>query len=97
MSEPKLRVGQRVEIAGKNVRGEVAYVGMASFATGKWAGVILDEPKGKNNGKIQGQTYFTVCQFDQSIDFSKLIIIDFCGLVRRKSWNVCSTNTIGTT
>lgn len=60
MSEPKLRVGQRVEISGKNVRGEVAYVGMTSFATGKWVGVVLNEPKGKNNGTVQGTTYFSV-------------------------------------
>lgn len=60
MSEPKIRVGQRVEIAGKNVRGEIAYVGMTSFAAGKWAGVVLDEPKGRNNGTIQGNAYFTV-------------------------------------
>lgn len=60
MSEPKLRVGQKVEIAGKNIRGEVAYIGMTTFAAGKWVGVVLTEPKGKNNGNIQGSTYFTV-------------------------------------
>lgn len=60
MSEPKLRVGQKVEIAGKNVRGEIAYIGMTSFATGKWAGVVLNEAKGRNNGTIQGISYFSV-------------------------------------
>ncbi|XP_031635957.1 dynactin subunit 1 isoform X2 [Contarinia nasturtii] len=59
MSEPKLRVGQKVEVAGKNIRGEVAYIGMTTFAAGKWAGVVLTEPKGKNNGTIQGTAYFT--------------------------------------
>lgn len=63
MSEPKLRVGQKVEIAGKNIRGEVAYIGMTTFAAGKWVGVVLTEPKGKNNGNIQGSTYFTVIYF----------------------------------
>ena len=28
------------------------------FAPGKWVGVELDEPKGKNNGVVQGKTYF---------------------------------------
>ena len=27
--------------------------------SGKWIGVILDEEKGKNNGTVQGKTYFT--------------------------------------
>lgn len=62
MSEQKLKVGQKVEIAGKNVQGEIAYIGMTTFAAGKWAGIVLGEPKGKNNGTIQGTSYFTVSQ-----------------------------------
>ncbi len=31
---------------------------MTKFAPGKWVGVELDEPKGKNNGALQGKTYF---------------------------------------
>ncbi|XP_067643436.1 dynactin subunit 1 [Eurosta solidaginis] len=58
MSERSLRVGARVDITGKDLQGTVAYVGMTSFAVGKWVGVVLDEPKGKNNGTIKGQTYF---------------------------------------
>lgn len=61
MSERNFKVGQRIEVIGKDVKGKVAYVGMTSFAVGKWVGVILDEPKGKNNGSIKGQSYFTVC------------------------------------
>lgn len=60
MSERLLKIGQRIEVSGKDVRGVIAYVGMTSFAVGKWVGVILDEPKGKNNGSIKGQTYFSV-------------------------------------
>uniref|UniRef100_A0A2M4A7S9 Dynactin subunit 1 n=1 Tax=Anopheles triannulatus TaxID=58253 RepID=A0A2M4A7S9_9DIPT len=59
MSERYLKVGQRVEIPVKEVRGTIAYVGMTSFAVGKWVGVVLDEAKGKNNGSIKGQQYFT--------------------------------------
>ncbi|XP_063233174.1 dynactin subunit 1 isoform X2 [Bacillus rossius redtenbacheri] len=55
---PGLRVNQRVEVTGKDVQGVVAYVGTTLFSSGKWIGVILDEPKGKNNGTVKGKTYF---------------------------------------
>lgn len=60
MSEKNMKIGQRVEVAGKGVRGKIAYIGMTTFSVGKWVGVILDEPKGKNNGSIKGTAYFTV-------------------------------------
>lgn len=58
MSEKNIKVGARVELTGKDLQGTIAYVGMTSFAVGKWVGVVLDEPKGKNNGSIKGQSYF---------------------------------------
>ncbi|XP_059611897.1 dynactin subunit 1 isoform X3 [Phlebotomus argentipes] len=80
MSEKNLKVGQRVEVTGKDVRGQVAYVGMTSFATGKWIGVILDEAKGKNNGTIKGTTYFT-CQENHGtfVRPSQLVVLDDSG------------------
>lgn len=60
MSEPKLRLGRKVEIVDRNVRGEIAYIGLTEFAPGKWAGVVLNEPKGRNNGTVKDKTYFTV-------------------------------------
>lgn len=63
MSEQNLKVGQRVEVNGKDVCGAIAYIGHTSFASGKWVGVILDEAKGKNNGSVRGQTYFQVLNF----------------------------------
>lgn len=55
-----LRIGQKVEVSGKNVHGTIAYVGMTTFAVGKWVGVVFDEPVGKNNGSLKGTVYFTV-------------------------------------
>lgn len=60
MSGRSFKVGQRVDVTGKDVKGVIAYQGMTAFAPGAWIGLILDEPKGKNNGSIQGQQYFTV-------------------------------------
>lgn len=66
-NEKNLRVGQKVEISGKGVRGEIAYIGMTTFALGKWVGVVFDEPVGKNNGTIKGTAYFTVCASNKSM------------------------------
>lgn len=55
-----LVIGSRVEVTGKGSLGTVAFIGTTQFATGKWIGVILDEPKGKNNGIINGKQYFQV-------------------------------------
>jgi dynactin 1 len=60
MAEKSVRLNQRVEVTGKDVRGVVAYIGSTMFASGKWIGIILDEPKGKNNGTVQGRSYFQV-------------------------------------
>ncbi|KAK3741300.1 hypothetical protein RRG08_034345 [Elysia crispata] len=54
-----IKVGTRVEVVGKGVIGTVAYIGTTVFSSGKWIGVILDEAKGKNNGTVQGKTYFS--------------------------------------
>lgn len=58
MGDKPLRLGTRVEIVGRDVKGKVAYVGTTSFSSGKWVGVVLDEPKGKNNGTVQNRAYF---------------------------------------
>ncbi|EYC43020.1 hypothetical protein Y032_0506g2675 [Ancylostoma ceylanicum] len=51
-------VGARVETE-KTGKGRVAFCGEVQFAEGEWVGVILDEPRGKNNGTVQGVQYFT--------------------------------------
>ncbi|XP_069015330.1 dynactin subunit 1-like isoform X4 [Embiotoca jacksoni] len=60
------KIGSTVEVTGKGQRGTVAYIGATLFASGKWVGVILDEPKGKNDGTVQGKRYFT-CEDNHGI------------------------------
>lgn len=80
MSEKNLRNEQRVEVAGKNVRGKIAYIEMTTFASGKWVGVILDEPKGKNNGSIKGTQYFTCAEnHGMFVRPTQLVLLDDAG------------------
>ncbi|KAI8329056.1 dynein associated protein-domain-containing protein [Chlamydoabsidia padenii] len=51
-----LRSGTRIQVQGKI--GTIRYVGTTSFQTGKWIGIELDEPAGKNSGVVQGKRYF---------------------------------------
>lgn len=52
-----LVVGNRVLVGGDRP-GVIAFLGTTLFSRGEWAGVILDEPLGKNNGVVQGVQYF---------------------------------------
>ncbi|KAK7862442.1 hypothetical protein R5R35_001346 [Gryllus longicercus] len=80
MAEKSLKLGQRVEVTGKDVKGCVAYVGTTMFAAGKWIGVILDEPKGKNNGTVQGKTYFQCPEnYGMFVRQSQLTLLDEAG------------------
>ncbi|KAI9445370.1 dynein associated protein-domain-containing protein [Lactarius indigo] len=40
-------------------RGVVRFCGTTSFSTGKWVGIELFEPVGKNDGSVQGVPYFS--------------------------------------
>ncbi|XP_027034504.2 CAP-Gly domain-containing linker protein 2 isoform X2 [Tachysurus fulvidraco] len=58
-------LGERVWVNGVKP-GRVAYLGETQFAPGQWAGVVLDEPVGKNDGSVGGVRYFE-CQPLQGI------------------------------
>ncbi|KAF2904339.1 hypothetical protein ILUMI_01836 [Ignelater luminosus] len=54
------KVGDRVIIKssqGSKI-GTLRYMGTADFAAGEWCGVELDEPRGKNDGSVEGKRYF---------------------------------------
>lgn len=41
-----------------NKPGYVQFIGGTQFAPGQWAGIVLDEPIGKNDGSVAGIRYF---------------------------------------
>uniref|UniRef100_A0A3B3RE02 CAP-Gly domain containing linker protein 1 n=1 Tax=Paramormyrops kingsleyae TaxID=1676925 RepID=A0A3B3RE02_9TELE len=51
------QVGERVWVNG-NKPGFVQFLGETQFAPGQWAGIVLDEPIGKNDGSVAGVRYF---------------------------------------
>ncbi|KAJ2032656.1 hypothetical protein IWW57_000108, partial [Coemansia sp. S610] len=57
-------VGQAVEVQGG--RGIVRFCGSTEFATGRWFGVELEGPYGKNDGSVKGKRYFE-CQPDYGV------------------------------
>lgn len=50
-------IGERVYVGGTKP-GIIAFLGEAQFAAGQWAGIILDDLSGKNDGSVQGVRYF---------------------------------------
>ncbi|XP_018408879.1 PREDICTED: CAP-Gly domain-containing linker protein 2 isoform X2 [Nanorana parkeri] len=58
-------VGERVWVNGVKP-GVVQYLGETQFAPGQWAGVVLDDLVGKNDGSVGGVRYFE-CQSLQGI------------------------------
>ncbi|XP_076017576.1 CAP-Gly domain-containing linker protein 2 [Genypterus blacodes] len=58
-------VGEQVWVNGVKL-GVIAYLGETQFAPGQWAGVVLNDPVGKNDGSVGGVRYFE-CQPLQGI------------------------------
>ena len=53
------KIGDRIWVSGTKP-GVIAFIGETGFAPGEWAGIVLDEPVGKNDGSVMGQRYFQV-------------------------------------
>ncbi|XP_029916628.1 CAP-Gly domain-containing linker protein 1 isoform X5 [Myripristis murdjan] len=51
------QIGERVWVNG-NKPGFIQFLGETQFAPGQWAGIVLDEPIGKNDGSVAGVRYF---------------------------------------
>ncbi|KAG0253188.1 hypothetical protein DFQ27_007619 [Actinomortierella ambigua] len=58
-------VGTRVEVAGGN-QGTVRFSGTTAFAGGRWVGIELDLPQGKNSGVVANKRYFE-CKPDHGL------------------------------
>ena len=50
-------VGDRVWVSGTK-GGKIQFIGETQFAPGDWAGVVLDDTSGKNDGSVNGVRYF---------------------------------------
>lgn len=62
-------IGQRVYVGGHRP-GQIAFIGETQFAAGDWAGIVLDDTSGKNDGCVSGKRYFQ-CEPKRGI-FSRL-------------------------
>ncbi|ESO84679.1 hypothetical protein LOTGIDRAFT_131841, partial [Lottia gigantea] len=56
-STDDFKIGDRVWLGGTKP-GRIAFIGETKFAAGDWAGVVLDQPVGKNDGSVNGVKYF---------------------------------------
>lgn len=56
-AEQAFQIGDRVFVNGVKP-GRLAFLGTTQFKEGEWAGVVLDTTDGKNNGSVNGVTYF---------------------------------------
>jgi len=53
-----VKIGDTIELSKGN-SGQVRFVGQTMFADGVWVGLELATPKGKNDGSVNGISYFT--------------------------------------
>jgi len=69
------KLGDSVWVSGVK-KGIIAFIGETQFAPGVWAGILLDEPIGKNDGSVNGVRYFA-CEPLRGI-FAKLNTLTSC-------------------
>ena len=62
-------IGDRVWVGGTKP-GQIAFIGETQFAPGEWAGIVLDDPVGKNDGSVAGVRYFQ-CEMKRGV-FARL-------------------------
>lgn len=58
MSAARFKVGQTVEVLADGRQAIVKFIGETHFAPGEWIGLELEDGSGKNDGSVQGQSYF---------------------------------------
>jgi len=71
----EFKLGDGVWVSGVK-KGVIAYIGETQFAPGVWAGILLEEPIGKNDGSVGGVRYFA-CEPLHGI-FAKLNTLTSC-------------------
>ena len=55
--------------------GRIDFLGETKFAPGEWAGVVLDEPVGKNDGSVGGVSYFKAsCIIHPKLDLVIMVV-----------------------
>lgn len=59
VSDSNIIIGDKVLITASNKVGMVQFVGETKFAKGIWAGVVLPDASGKNDGSVSGVRYFS--------------------------------------
>ncbi|AET38101.1 Nip100p Ecym_2368 [Eremothecium cymbalariae DBVPG len=89
-----VKLGDRVKIKG--LYGVVRFVGETKFSAGQWVGIELDDAVGKNDGSVQGVSYFTMSKKNGLYGlFTRLetvsVISDQWGLTRSKLPSIKAT------
>lgn len=54
-----IQINDRIKINKGKLCGVIRYIGKVKNKEGTWIGLELEEPKGSNNGTINGEKYFT--------------------------------------
>lgn len=83
---PDIPLGTKAEATAgtSTVRGTVRFCGETSFAKGRWIGMELEEPRGKNDGSVAGTRYFE-CKMNYGIFVKFSQVTPLGNAVRRTS------------